>query len=99
MNIIIYQPVISEKSIQQGSVNKYTFKVDPRANAAMVKDAVERLFKVKVLDVNMLCVKGKPKNLRRVKVKRSDWKKAVVTLLPGQTIKLFEERKASENAN
>jgi len=99
MNVIIYQPVISEKSIQQGSVNKYTFKVDPRANSAMVKDSVEKLFKVKVTGVNMLRVKGKPKNLRRTKVKRSDWKKAVVTLLPGQTIKLFEERKASENAN
>lgn len=99
MSIIIYQPVISEKSIQQGSVNKYTFKIDPRANATMVKEAVEKLFKVKVTSVNMLCVKGKPKNMRRIKVKRANWKKAVVTLLPGQTIKLFEERKASENAN
>ena len=99
MSVIIYQPVISEKSIQQGSVNKYTFKVDIRANSAMVKDAIEKLFKVKVTSVNTLRVQGKPKNMRRTKVKRANWKKAVVTLLPGQTIKLFEERKASENAN
>lgn len=99
MSVIIYQPVISEKSIQQGGVNKYTFKVDSRANSAMIKAAIEQLFKVKVLNVNTVCVKGKPKNHLRTKVKRMDWKKAIVTLVPGQTIKLFEERKASENAN
>lgn len=99
MHIIIYQPVISEKSIQQSGVNKYAFKVDSRANATMIKIAIEKLFKVNVLSVNTLCVKGKPKKHQRTKVKRADWKKAVVTLKPGQTIKLFEERKTSENAN
>jgi len=99
MSVIIYQPVISEKSIQQGSASKYTFRIDPRADARAVRRAIEKLFKVKVTSVNMVCVKGKPKNVGRARVKRAGWKKAIVTLLPGQTIKLFEERKTTEHAN
>ena len=92
-HVIIYQPVISEKSVGLGAGNVYTFKVDPRANAPMIKQAVENLSKVKVKSINTLNVIGKPKNAGREKVKRANWKKAVVTLMPGQTIKLFEEKK------
>ncbi len=95
-NIIIQQPVISEKSVQLGSSNKYAFKVDKRANASEIKRSVEQLFKVKVRQVNIINVSGKPKSMRGRKVKRADWKKAIVTLLPGQTIKLFEETKAKD---
>ena len=89
---IIFQPVISEKSIQLGSVNKYTFKVDNRSNVNQIKQAIEKLFKVKVLKVNVSNVSGKPKRMGKRKVSRSNWKKAVVTISKGQTIKLFEDK-------
>ncbi|MBN2585405.1 50S ribosomal protein L23 [Patescibacteria group bacterium] len=91
MTLIIKHPVISEKSIQQGSVSKYAFVVDQRANAHQVKLAVERFFKVKVTKVNMMNVAGKPKRVGRRRVYRANWRKAIVTLAPGQSIKLFEE--------
>ncbi|MFA5270230.1 MAG: 50S ribosomal protein L23 [Patescibacteria group bacterium] len=91
MSLIIKHPVISEKSIQQGSVNKYAFVVDQRANAYQVKAAVEKFFKVKVTKVNMINVAGKPKRMGRRKITRANWRKAIVTLAPGQSIKLFEE--------
>jgi len=91
--VIIYQPVISEKSVGLGASNIYTFKVDPRSNRPLIKQAIEKLFKVKVKSINILNVIGKPKNAGRQKVKRAGWKKAVVTLMAGQTIKLFEEKK------
>ena len=92
-SLIIYQPVVSEKSVSLGAGNVYTFKVDPRANLPLIRQAVETLFKVKVKSVNVLNVPGKPKNAGRRKVRRAHWKKAIVTLMPGQTIKLFEEKK------
>jgi large subunit ribosomal protein L23 len=91
MTLIIKHPVISEKSIQQGSVSKCAFVVDQRANAVQVKAAVEKFFKVKVTKVNMMNVAGKPKRMGRRKVTRANWRKAIVTLAPGQSIKLFEE--------
>jgi large subunit ribosomal protein L23 len=91
MSLILKHPVISEKSIQQGTVNKYTFVVDQRANAHQVKLAVEHFFKVKVTNINMINVVGKPKRMGRVKSTRANWRKAIVTLIAGDKIKLFEE--------
>ncbi|MBU1082869.1 50S ribosomal protein L23 [Patescibacteria group bacterium] len=93
MNIVIIQPVISEKSVQLGAANKYTFKVDKRANASQVRHSVENLFKVNVKAVNIINVPGKPKKVRGRRVMRASIKKAIVTLMPGQKIKLFEEVK------
>ena len=93
---IIIRPVISEKSVHLGSTNKYTFVVDARANTAMIKDAIKELFKVKIAAVRVINVKGKPKNSGRVKVMRANWKKAIVTLPAGQTIKLFEEQTSKD---
>lgn len=90
MNIVIKQPVISEKSVQLGAANKYTFKVDRRANASQVKHSVEATFKVKVKKVNIVNLPGKPKQVRGRTITRNAIKKAIVTLMPGQTIKLFE---------
>lgn len=90
--LIIQKPVISEKSVHLGNANKYIFKVDPRANIATVKTAVEDMFKVKVKSINIMRIKGKPKQFGRMKVKRKDEKKAIVTLMTGQSIKLFEEK-------
>jgi len=93
MNIVIKQPIISEKSVQLGAANKYTFKVDQRANASQIKRNIEDLFKVKVKAVNIVNLPGKPKQVRGRKITRMAIKKAIVTLMPGQKIKLFETTK------
>lgn len=93
MKVIIKHPVVSEKSISQGAVNKYTFEVNKDATKSQVKGAIKSLFKVEVTDVNITNIKGKPKTYKRIKGTRADQKKAVVTLKPGQRINLFEEAK------
>jgi len=86
---IILRPIISEKSINLSTENKYTFAVDPRANKCEIRSAVEEIFKVKVLKINTLNVKGKPRRWsRRYHGHKSDWKKAVVTLKEGQKIEI-----------
>lgn len=93
MNIVIKQPIISEKSVQLGAANKYTFKVDKRANASQVRHSIEELFKVKVKAINIINLPGKPKKIKGRIIHRAAIKKAIVTLMPGQKIKLFEEAK------
>ena len=90
---LIHRPVISEKSISQGTVNKYTFVVDKSASKPLIADAIAKLFKVTVEDVRIINQRGKLKRFRRVLAKRSDRKKAVVTLKSGDRIALFEENK------
>ncbi|BAU26103.1 large subunit ribosomal protein L23 [Aneurinibacillus soli] len=77
---IIKRPVITERTADMMSSNKYVFEVDLRANKTEIKDAVQRIFDVKVLNVNTLRVKGKPKRVGKYLGKRSDWKKAIVQL-------------------
>lgn len=69
--------------------NKYTFEVDMRANKVQIKEAVEQIFKVEVEKVNTLKVKGKLRRMGRHEGYTSDWKKAIVTLKPGQSIEVF----------
>lgn len=99
MNVIIKKPVISEKSIQLGSASKYTFVVDKRATSPEIKKSIAKLFKVKIKKVNIINVSGKPKNMKRQRVYRASWKKAIITLLPGQSIKLFEESKKEKDGS
>jgi large subunit ribosomal protein L23 len=88
---IILAPVITEKSMfLKEKYNQVTFWVDPSANKIEIKKAVEELFKVKVLDVQTIRVKGKPKGSLRFRGKTSIRKKAIVKLAPGQTIEFFE---------
>jgi large subunit ribosomal protein L23 len=88
---IIRRPVITEKTnIQKEKANQVTFEVDPRANRIEVKRAVEKIFKVKVADTRTMHVTGKTKRRGRVLGKRRDWKKAIVTLMPGERIEFFE---------
>jgi large subunit ribosomal protein L23 len=88
---IIKRPLITEKAnILKEKENKVSFVVDRGANKAEIKEAVERLLKVKVLEVHVSNMKGKPRRLGRTMGKRSDWKKAVVTLRPGDHIEFFE---------
>jgi large subunit ribosomal protein L23 len=88
---IIHSPVVTEKTTLQKEIdNQVTFKVDKNANRVEIKDAVERNFNTKVKQVRTLQVKGKVKQRGRIIGKRQDWKKAIVTLMPGQKIEFFE---------
>ena len=83
---LILAPVVSEKSTRASEHNQYVFKVLKDAAKPEIKVAVEKLFSVKVLDVQTLNVKGKNKGGQATRGRRSDWKKAYVTLAQGQTI-------------
>jgi len=91
---IVLRPVISEKSMDQSTVNKYTFAVADDANKMQIKDAVEELFKVTVTNVNVMTTKRKEKSRNRQRGRQvgytSPWKKAVVTIKAGDSIEFFE---------
>ena len=88
---IIKRPLITEKSTRQKEKrNQIAFVVDPRANKIQVRQAVEKLFKVKVKAVRTLNLKGKRKRMGRFFGWQSDWKKAIVTLKEGERIEFFE---------
>ena len=89
----IVRPLVTEKSIAQTALSQYSFAVAHDASKQRIKAAVEGLFKVKVLRVNTVSVKGKRKHdvrrrTRKPTVQRSDWKKAIVTLRQGDKIEL-----------
>ena len=77
---IIIAPIITEKSNDGLNEGKYTFEVNPKATKIDIKNAVEKLFEVKVLKVNTMTVKGKEKRVGRSVGKTSDWKKAIVMI-------------------
>jgi large subunit ribosomal protein L23 len=94
---IILRPVISEKSIDEASRGKYTFAVHPHANKIQIKAAIEELYKadkVTVVAVNVLTKQPQTKSTGtrrgRITGRISGWRKAIVTLAPGQKIKFFE---------
>lgn len=88
---IIKRPVISEKTnIQKEEHNQLSFEVDKRANRVEITRAIEKIFGVKVAKTRTVHVKGKIKRRGRILGKRKDWKKAVVTLMPGERIDFFE---------
>ena len=89
---IIIRPVVSEKSYGLLDAGVYTFVVAPHANKLQIRDAVESIFNVRVTKVNTLNRKGKRKRNRRTFTfgKRSDTKRAIVTLAAGDRIELFE---------
>ena len=77
---IIVRPVITEKSNDQMQAGKYTFEVNKKATKVEIAKAVEKLFEVKVLNVNTINVRGKKKRVGYHVGKTSDWKKAIVTI-------------------
>ena len=88
---IIKRPLDTEKTnIQKELHNQLSFEVAPDANRIEIKRAVETIFKVKVADVRSLNVTGKRKRRGRILGKRKNWKKAIVTLMPGERIDFFE---------
>jgi len=87
---VLKRPIITEKSTILAGQGKYVFEVDIRANKPQIKEAVELAFGVRVKSVNTMIVKGKRKRWGRRLTRRPDWKKAIVTLQPGEKIELFE---------
>ena len=87
---VIMRPVISEKSYALLAANKYTFRVHARSNKTQVRQAVEEVFGVRVQGVRTAWVKPKPKRRGYSSGKRRQWKKAIVTLHPEDSIELFE---------
>ena len=88
---ILIAPVVSEKSYGLLDEGKYTFIVDPRSNKTEIKNAIEKIFGVKVVSVNTVNRQGKTRRTRTGIGKRKDTKRAIVTLLPGATIDIFGE--------
>lgn len=87
---ILIKPLVTEKTTALMEERKYTFQVPLAATKVEIRQAVEQIFKVKVQAVNTMRYEGKMKRLGRTQGRRSDWKKAIVTLKPGETIELFE---------
>jgi large subunit ribosomal protein L23 len=87
---VLIRPLITEKNTMLTSQGRYTFEVDPRANKPIVRKAVEQIFKVDVTAVNVINVPPKTRRVGRSVGKTSPWKKAIVTLRPGQRIEIFE---------
>ena len=83
---IIKQPVVTEKTTKMSENNQFAFKVESTSSKEYIKKAVEKLFKVKVKSINTIKIKGKSKIFKGTKGKRSDYKKAIVTLKPGETL-------------
>ncbi len=87
---VLLRPIITEKTTVLTGLDKYVFEVDIRANKNQIREAVQVAFNVRVVEVNTMTMKGKPKRFGRRVVNRPNWTKAIVTLLPGDKIELFE---------
>ncbi len=87
---ILIEPVLTEKSNLLRETGRYVFRVDARADKHQVMEAVRRMFQVHPVSCNIVNVKSKPKRLRGRPGRTSEWKKAIVRVAPGETIKIFE---------
>ncbi len=90
--VIVERAIITEKGTSQREKgNSYLFRVHPSANKIEIARAVGKIFEVEVTKVRTMNYLGKPKRMGRYEGKRSDWKKAIVTLKTGQTIEVFDQ--------
>ncbi len=87
---VIIRPIVSEKSYELLSANKYTFRVHDNAHKTQIRQAVEEIFGVRVQDVRTMSVKSKPKRRGYTSGRTRGWKKAVVEVAAGQTIPIFQ---------
>jgi large subunit ribosomal protein L23 len=88
---VLRRPLITEKGTRLGGENKHVFEVHRGSNKHQIKQAVEKAFGVRVVSVNVMNVKGKPRRARGNRlIHRPNWRKAVVTLSPEDKIELFE---------
>ncbi|HLH66496.1 MAG TPA: 50S ribosomal protein L23 [Solirubrobacteraceae bacterium] len=93
---VIIRPVVSEKTFVLAETGKYTFRVHDRAHKTQIRQAVERLFDVHVVDVRTASVRPKPKRRGGISGRTRRWKKAVVQVRAGETIPIFQTFEASE---
>jgi large subunit ribosomal protein L23 len=89
---VIIRPMVSEKSYAGLEQNRYTFLVHPDSNKTEIKEAVQKIWQVRVVSVNTMNRKGKVKRYRYTKGARPDQKLAVVTLAEGDAIEIFEQK-------
>ena len=87
---VLRRPLVTEKNTDLRVLGKYSFEVARDANKQQVKEAVEKAFKVTVTGVNVMTVRGKMRRIGRRPIMTQSWKKAMVTLKPGDSIQLFE---------
>ncbi|HEX3511914.1 MAG TPA: 50S ribosomal protein L23 [Solirubrobacteraceae bacterium] len=93
---VIIKPVVSEKSYVLTAADRYTFRVHSDAHKTQIRQAVEELFGVHVVDVRTLSVKSKPKRRGLTRGRTRAWKKAIVQVRPGETIPVFQGLQAVE---
>ena len=93
---VIIRPVVSEKSYVLATADKYTFRVHPDAHKTQIRQAIEELFDVRVLDVRTASVKSKPKRRGYTAGRTRTWKKAIVQVGEGDTIPIFQGLEGSE---
>ncbi len=87
---VIIRPVVSEKSYTLATADKYTFRVHPDAHKTQIRQAIEKLFDVSVVEVRTMSVKSKPKRRGFTSGRTRSWKKAVVQVKPGDSIPIFQ---------
>lgn len=87
---VIIRPVVSEKSYVLSAAGKYTFRVHPDAHRTQIKQAVEALFDVSVISVRTMSVKSKPKRRGVTQGRTRSWKKAIVQVVEGESIPIFQ---------
>ena len=93
---VVIKPIVSEKSYALLTANKYTFRVHDDAHKTQVRQAVEEIFGVRVLGVQTMTVKPKPKRRGYTSGNTREWKKAIVQLHPDDHIELFEGQEIGE---
>jgi len=93
---VIIRPVLSEKTFALAEAGKYTFRVNDKAHKTQIRQAIEQLFDVKVLEVRTASVKSKPKRRGQTAGRTRGWKKAIVQVRPGDTIPIFQGLEGGE---
>jgi large subunit ribosomal protein L23 len=93
---VIIRPVVSEKTFVLAEAGKYTFRVHERAHKTQIRQAIERLFDVHVIEVRTASVKSKPKRRGQTSGRTRQWKKAIIQVQPGETIPIFRGLEGSE---
>jgi len=94
---VIIRPVVSEKSYVLSAANRYTFRVHPNAHKTQIRQAVQELFDVHVIDVRTISVKSKPKRRAGIGGRTRAWKKAIVQIRDGESIPIFQGLQALES--
>jgi large subunit ribosomal protein L23 len=96
---VIIRPVVSEKSYVLSAADRYTFRVHPDAHKTLIRQAVEELFAVHVVEVRTVTVRSKPKRRGVTRGRTRSWKKAIVQVRPGETIPVFQGLAAVEGGS